>query len=115
MNFATSGYNRYSATNINDILSTQTNSSISYSKSWSGTPFSLSANMAISQNSQNKSISVTLPTVVFNVSRFYPFKRKEKTGKDRWYEKISMQYTGKMTNSVTTTESEIFSKRRSRT
>ena len=59
VNFATSGYNRYSATNINDILSTQTNSSISYSKSWSGTPFSLSANMAISQNSQNKSISET--------------------------------------------------------
>ena len=38
-------------------------------------------------------------------------KRKEKMGKDRWYEKISMQYTGKMTNSVTTTESEIFTKK----
>ena len=86
VNFATSGYNRYSATNIDDILSTQTNSSISYSKNWAGTPFSLSANMAISQNSQNKSISVTLPTVVFNVSRLYPFKRKERTGKERWYE-----------------------------
>ena len=109
-NFATSGYSKYSATNINEILATQTNSSISYSKSWTGTPFSLSANMAISQNSQNQSISVTLPTVVFNVSRFYPFKRKEKTGKDRWYEKISMQYTGKMTNSVTTTESKVFTK-----
>ncbi len=111
VNFATSGYNRYSATNIDDILSTQTNSSISYSKNWAGTPFSLSANMAISQNSQNKSISVTLPTVVFNVSRLYPFKRKERMGKERWYEKISMQYTGKMTNSVTTTESEIFSQK----
>ena len=111
VNFATSGYNRYSANTLNDILSTQTNSSISYSKSWTGTPFSLSANMAISQNSSNQSISLTLPTVVFNVSRIYPFKRKEKTGKDRWYEKISMQYTGKMTNSVTTTESEIFSKK----
>ena len=111
VNFATSGYNRYSANTLNDILSTQTNSSISYSKSWTGTPFSLSANMAISQNSSNQSISLTLPTVVFNVSRIYPFKRKEKTGKDRWYEKISMQYTGKMTNSVTTTESEIFTKK----
>ena len=111
VNFATSGYSRYSATNLNDILATQTNSSISYSKNWAGTPFSLSANMAVSQNSQNQSLSITLPTVVFNVSRFYPFKRKEKMGKDRWYEKISMQYTGKMTNSVTTTESEIFSKK----
>ncbi len=115
VNFATSGYNRYSATTPDDILSTQTNSSISYSKNWAGTPFSLSANMAISQNSQNQSISVTLPTIVFNVSRIYPFKRKERVGKERWYEKISMQYTGKMTNSVTTTESEIFSKRPSTT
>jgi len=110
VNFATSGYNKYSATNLNDILSTQTNSSISYSKNWAGTPFSLSANMAISQNSQNETISVTLPTVVFNMSRIYPFKRKEKVGKDRWYEKISMQYTGKLTNSVTTTEDKILSR-----
>ena len=110
VNFATSGYSKYSATNLNDILSTQTNSSIAYSKNWAGTPFSLSANMSISQNSQNKSLSVTLPTVVFNVSRFYPFKRKERMGKERWYEKISMQYTGKMTNSMTTTEDKIFSK-----
>lgn len=111
VNFATSGYSRYSATNLNDILATQTNSSISYSKNWAGTPFSLSANMAVSQNSQNQSISLTLPNIVFNVSRIYPFKRKEKTGKERWYEKIAMQYTAKMTNSVTTTESEIFKRK----
>ncbi len=109
VNFATSGYSRYSATNLNDILATQTNSTIAYSKNWAGTPFSLSANMAVSQNSQNQSISLTLPTIVFNVARFQPFKRKEKAGKDRWYEKISMQYTGKMTNSVTATESDFFS------
>ncbi len=111
VNFATSGYNKYSATTVNDILATQTNSSISYSKNWAGTPFSMSASMQISQNSQQKTISVTLPTMVFNMSRIYPFKRKERAGKERWYEKIAMQYTGKMTNSVTTSESEIFSKK----
>ena len=110
VNFATSGYSKYSATTLNDILATQTNSSISYSKNWAGTPFSLSANMAISQNSQNSTISVTLPTIVFNVSRFYPFKRREAMGKARWYEKISMQYTAKMTNSISTTESELFTR-----
>ncbi len=110
VNFATSGYSKYSATNLNDILATQTNSSISYSKNWAGTPFSLSANMAISQNSQNSTISVTLPTVVFNVARVYPFKRKEAMGKARWYEKISLQYTAKMTNSLSTTESELFTR-----
>ncbi len=110
VNFATSGYSKYSATTLNDILSTQTNSSIAYSKNWAGTPFSLSANMSISQNSQNSMIAITLPTVVFNVSRIYPFKRREAVGKARWYEKIAMSYTGKMTNSVSTKESEVFTR-----
>ena len=108
VNFATSGYSKYSATNINDILQTQTNSSISYSKNWAGTPFSLSANMAVSQNSQNQTINVTLPNMVFNVARFYPLKSKDAMGKAKWYEKISMQYTGKLSNSVNTTEADIF-------
>lgn len=110
VNFSTSGYSKYSATTLNDILSTQTNSSIAYSKTWTGTPFSMSANMSVSQNSQNSTISVTLPTVVLNMSRVYPLKRKNVVGKERWYEKISMSYTGKMSNSVSTTEKELFTK-----
>ena len=110
VNLTSSGYSRYSATNVNDILATQTNSSISYSKNWEGTPFSLAFNMSVSQNSRDKTIAVTLPTITFNVSSFNPFKRKEAVGKTRWYEKIKMSYSMKMTNSVNTTESEIFTK-----
>ena len=110
VNFATSGFGRYSASSINDILATQTNSTISYSKNWAGTPFSLSANMAVSQNSSTEKIDITLPNIVFNVSRFKPFARKEAVGKERWYEKITMSYTAKMTNRVNTKESEVFSK-----
>ena len=110
VNLSSSGYSRYSATNLNDMLATQTNSSISYSKNWAGTPFSLSMNMAVSQNSQTKAISATLPNISFNVSKFFPLKRKLKMGKDRWYEKISMGYSAKLTNSVTATESTIFTR-----
>ena len=110
VNLTSSGYSRYSATQVSDILATQTNSSISYSKNWEGTPFSLALNMAVSQNSRDKTISVTLPTITFNVASFNPFKRKEAVGKTRWYEKIKMSYSMKMTNSVNTTESEIFTK-----
>ena len=81
VDFRTSGYNRYSATSLNEALQTQTSSTISYSKSWLGTPFSLSANMSVSQNSQSGTLSIALPNVVFNVSTFYPFKRKEAMGK----------------------------------
>ncbi|MBQ5899621.1 MAG: LPS-assembly protein LptD, partial [Alistipes sp.] len=78
VNLSSSGYSRYSATTLNDMLSTQTNSSIAYSKNWAGTPFSLSMNMAVSQNSQTEAISVTLPNISFNVSKFFPLKRKVK-------------------------------------
>ncbi|MFI3288736.1 MAG: putative LPS assembly protein LptD [Rikenellaceae bacterium] len=108
VNFSTSGYSKYSATTLSDMLTSQTNSSISYSKSWDNV--SLSTSMSISQYSETASISMTLPTAVLSVSRFYPFKFGDTIGDDKWYEKISMTYTGKMTNSLSTTESEIFTK-----
>lgn len=110
VNFRTSGYNRYSATSLNDALQTQTNSSISYSKSWMGTPFSLSASMNASQNSQSGDLTVSLPNAVFNVATTYPFKRKEAMGKARWYEKISLRYTGKFNNRIAAKESDFFSR-----
>ena len=110
VNLTSSGYSRYSATSLNDMLATQTNSSIAYSKNWAGTPFSLSMNMAVSQNSQTKAISVTLPNVSFNVSKFFPLKRKNRIGKERWYEKISMSYAAKLTNSIQAKEGDIFSR-----
>ena len=108
VNLSSSGYSKYSATTLNDILATQTNSSISYSKSWAGTPFSLSMNMSVSQNSQTRQLAVTLPNVVFNVARVYPFKRKESMGKQRWYEKIGFTYSAKLTNSVSSPEKDLF-------
>ena len=110
VNLASSGYSKYSATNLNDMLATQTNSSISYSKNWAGTPFSLSMSMSVSQNSQTEAISANLPNVSFNVSKFFPLKRKVKKGEDRWYERISMSYSAKMTNSINAKESDIISK-----
>ena len=108
VNLSSSGYSQYSAKTLNDILSTQTNSSISYSKNWAGTPFSLSMNLSVSQNSQTRQLAVTLPNIVFNVSRVYPFKRKEAMGKQRWYEKIGFTYSAKLTNSVSTAEKDLF-------
>ena len=108
VNLSSSGYSKYSATTLNDILATQTNSSISYAKSWAGTPFSLSMNLSVSQNSQTRQLAVTLPNISFNVARVYPFKRKDAMGKQRWYEKIGFTYSAKLTNSVTSAEKDLF-------
>ena len=108
VNFSSSGFSKYGSTNMDDYLNTQTNSSIAYSKSWAGTPFSLSTNMQHSQNSRDTTISLSLPNVVFNMSSVNPFKRREAVGKERWYEKISLRYTGNFANNVTVKEDELF-------
>ena len=109
VNFSTSGYTKYGTQTIGDYLNTQTNSSISYSKSWAGKPFSFSTNLQHSQNSQDTTISLSFPNAVFSVSRIYPFRRKNVEGKQRWYEKIALSYTGTLGNNVKAKENEMFS------
>lgn len=100
VNYATSSYNKYNATNMNDYLNTQISSSVAYSKSWAGKPFSFSMNAQHSQNTYDSTMSLSFPTAVFNVSRVYPFKRKKVLGRERWYEKIAFTYTANLQNSA---------------
>ena len=108
VNWSSSSYNKYDATDMDDYVSSQTNSSVSYSKTWAGTPFSLSTNLQHSQNNRDSTVMLSMPNVVFSVSRFMPFQRKNLVGTPRWYEKIAMSYTGTLNNSVTSKEDELF-------
>lgn len=100
VNYSTSKYNKYNATDMNDYLSSQTSSSIAYSKNWPGKPFSFSMNASHSQNMRDSMMSLTLPSFVFNVTRINPFKRKNAVGKERWYEKIAFTFQTNFSNSV---------------
>lgn len=111
VNFATSSYERNNLTSMYDpesyTQSTRT-SSVSYSKSFSKVGLTLSGTFNLSQNMRYSSISVTLPTLSISQSRFNPFKRKKAAGKERWYEKIAMSYTGTLANSINTKEDKLF-------
>lgn len=100
VNFSTSSYNKFNSQTINDYLNTQTNSSISYQKSWAGTPFSLSVNGNLSQEMRDTVYQFNIPDVVFNVNRINPFRRKVAVGKERWYEKIGFSYKFQFQNST---------------
>lgn len=111
VNFATSSYERNNLTSMYNpesyTQSTRT-SSVSYSKSFSKVGLTLSGTFNLSQNMRDGSISVTLPTLSISQSRFNPFKRKKAAGKERWYEKIAMSYTGTLANSINTKEDKLF-------
>lgn len=111
VNFATSSYERNNLTSMYNpesyTQSTRT-SSVSYSKTFSKVGLTLSGTFNLSQNMRDSRISVTLPTLSISQSRFNPFKRKKAAGKERWYEKIAMSYTGTLANSINTKEDKLF-------
>ena len=110
VNFATSSYEKNNLTsmyNPQSYAQTTRTSSVSMTNTFSSIGLTLSSTMNLSQNMKDSTISMTLPDLNISVSRFYPFKRKKAAGKEKWYEKISMSYTGQLSNSINTKEDKL--------
>ena len=99
VNFSSPSNSRYNSTSVTEALQNQISSSISYSKNWNG-KLNLSINALHNQNSKDSSYSFTLPNLTFSVSRFYPFKRKNRVGKEKFYEKFSLGYNTSFQNRI---------------
>lgn len=111
VNFASSSYENNNLTSMyNPIARSQTTrtSSVSWSTSFSSIGLSLSSTANLNQNMQDSMISLSFPDLNISLSRFYPFRRKKAAGKERWYEKIALSYTGQLSNSITTKEDRLF-------
>jgi len=99
VNFSSPSNSRYNSHSVSEALQNQISSSVSYSKNWNG-KFNLSVNALHSQNSRDSSYSFTLPNVTFSVSTFYPFKIKNRVGKERFYEKFALGYNTSLQNKI---------------
>ena len=111
VNFATSSYDRRNLSSLYNPQQYSNNtkaSSVSYSRTFPSIGLNLSSTFNITQNTRDSSLSVTLPDLNISLNRLYPFKRKKAAGEERWYEKISLQYTGRLTNSISTKDNLIF-------
>ena len=110
VNFATSSYEKNNLTsmyNPQSFAQTTRTSSVSMTNTFSSLGMTINSTMNLNQNMRDSTISMTLPDLNVSVSRFYPFKRKKAAGEERWYEKISMSYTGQLSNSITTKEDKL--------
>ena len=111
VNFSTSSYER---TNINNMYNSQLmsqntkTSSVSYSRNFFDNLLSISTTANIAQTMRDSSISVTLPDLNISLSTVYPFRRKNRVGDEKWYEKINLRYTGRLTNSIETKDNLLF-------
>jgi lipopolysaccharide assembly outer membrane protein LptD (OstA) len=109
LTFISGNYYQQTSTNWNDLLQQNIVSNATFTKSWEGSPASLTVNVRRDQNlyPQPGSVELTtvLPSVLFNLSQTYPFRSRKATGlsSQQWYEMIGVSYGGQFTNRQTRT------------
>ncbi len=101
VNYASTSYERSNLSSMYNpqaLTQSQRMSSISMDNKFSSIGMSLSTSISANQNMRDSTVDLTLPEMNINIANFFPFKRKKVVGDERWYEKISMRYTGNLSN-----------------
>ena len=110
VNFATSSYERNNLTsmyNPQSMTQSTRTSSVSMGTKFSSLGMTLTSTFNLNQNMRDSIIELTMPDLNISVANFYPFKRKKAAGEERWYEKISVRYTGQFKNEIKTKEDKL--------
>lgn len=110
VDFSSTSYDRNQINSVYGPAFTQNTkaSSVNLSQRFPDSPWSFSANARISQNTKDSMVSVSFPNLSINMSTVFPFRRKHQVGNERWYEKISLSYSGALQNMITTKQNLLF-------
>lgn len=104
INVVSASYNLYNNSSASDYLSNQYSSSVNFSSNIKQF-FFFDVALSYSQNTQNKLISFSLPTMNMSINQIYPFRKKNKAGKMKWYDNISIKWSAQVANQLTCVDS----------
>ena len=109
VNLGSSQYFRQSLNEVNNsnFLTNTFNSSISYQKTFVGTPFNLNLNATHSQNTNTGSVTMALPSLQVSMNRIFPFAGKGGIKKNP-LQKIGLTYNVQGEYRINTSEEEFF-------
>lgn len=101
VNVGTNTWNKRNSFVQSNYFSSSFSSTVNYSKTFQGTPFSLNLSGRTQQNVQARTINIDLPQVSFNMNRIFPFRGQGGTGgKGEWYKNISVAYNLSAQNTI---------------
>jgi hypothetical protein len=104
VNMSSAKNNYYNSSTIQDIADQRKQSSITWSKKWPDSPFSLNGSFSHNQNARDTTISLTLPNLSLRMTQIYPLRKKGKSSNLQWYDNIGFSYSGEFRNSISTKE-----------
>jgi LptD protein len=110
VNFSTTSYDQNHSYDVASVQNNRKSSSISFTQTWKYVPFNFSASLNHEQNSLDKSFDLTLPSMSFNMGTIYPFRGLNTSGREKWYDNISLSYTSSLRNNIHTYDSLLFTK-----
>jgi hypothetical protein len=99
VNAGTTNYNNVvvNPTSFVNNVKSEFSSNIAYSKTFVGTPFTMSANLRHSQNVQTDEVNLILPDVAFNMNRQNPFQNSRK----EFIKTLNIAYNFNLQNTIT--------------
>ena len=90
---------RFVADDLADQVSQSSRSSVTFNQTWPRSGRALTVQLGANQQFDLNSAQLTLPSLSFSQSRRFPFKRRTRDGRgERWYEKVSVEYRGRASN-----------------
>ncbi len=101
-------FSNYRSTTYNDFKNATTStlsSSIGFTRTFPGKPFSLTGGMSATQNTSTREMTIELPNLDFRVQTIFPFKKQKRIGNEKWFEKVSLQYSSSLRNRLQTQDS----------
>jgi hypothetical protein len=91
--------NQFDNLNYNDarnVLNNSLSSNFSLTQKFPGTPFTATLGLSHSQNTATRIIQMSLPRFDIRMKQINPFKRKKRTGPEKWYEKVTLGYNSSL-------------------
>lgn len=106
--FGSAQFNQLLGDVRSNYLNNTYQSSVSYRQSIPNTPFNFTLSAAHQQSTLTRQVNLQLPVLSIGMSQVFPFRRKEAIGRQRWYEKIGISYSGDARNQISATDSMLF-------
>lgn len=98
VNFSKTSHDRENAQTTTQYYNNQTQSNIQYSNRTANNLFNYNLTLQHGQNSLDSTMSLTLPTVRLSMNNVYPFRRKNKSSKENFIDRISVGYSSEAKN-----------------
>lgn len=100
---------KYSSTNVNDIIATTANSSVAYSRPFANRMVFLTLNARIDQDLNTGDLDMDLPQMNINVQRIQPFKNMGGSkSKNKMLRNFGFTYSTAFRNSISVNQDSIF-------